>query len=344
MESQMAANLRWTLADEGYRPRILSIRINKPPVKDPDVSYVRGIISGPLAIRKPYYALELLVRIEQEIRRGIDIVHFMWVGFPYLTQWIIRRLRSKQIKTIYTVLSSTSPPGRYRGVNLLVVQSEESYYRYQRTGFFKNRISLIRPPVDKSRLKSSNQPPGAYFVCASGPFTEAQLEQRGVRLLFKAFARLKAANISVRLRYFGRWNRGHHLIERIAREYNADNIEVKTGYCNDLPTIICGSSGVIIPYIGTGDAPLSAIEALCCGRPVVITRGPGLANEIEKEGAGIVVNPSANEIFNAVVKILAAQEAYGRNALNMSHRFGTDYFREGHLTLYRELCESGSKR
>lgn len=338
MESQMAASLKHSLIAEGFNPRLLSIRINKPPVEDPSISYVRGIASGPLVIRKPFYAFELICRFEKEIRRGIDIAHFIWVGFPYLTQWMIRRLRQKQIKIIYTVLSIANPPHRYRGVTKLVVQTIESYIRYKKAGFYKDKLHLIRPPVDRTRFRPSNRRPNAYFVCASGPFTEAQLEQRGVRMLFDVFAKLQSENISVKLRYFGRWEKGHHLIERIARERNAGNVDVKTGYFSELPSIINGSCGVIIPYVGTGDAPLSAIEALCCGRPVIITRGPGLSAEIEKNGAGIVVNLSVNELFKAITDILSNPKGYSRNALSMSHLFSAETYQQANLTLYRELC------
>ncbi|WP_285859718.1 glycosyltransferase [Kocuria rosea] len=50
--------------------------------------------------------------------------------------------------------------------------------------------------------------------------------------------------------------------------------------------------------------PMSVIEALSVGKPVIVTKTCGLAPFIEKSGSGIVVDGSAEEISEAIMKIV----------------------------------------
>jgi glycosyltransferase involved in cell wall biosynthesis len=342
MESQMLACLKAMPPGKSFNIRALSIRINKSAISDDSFKYVIGLNSGPLVLRKLFYAVELLIRVEQEIRRGLDLVHFIWVGFPFITQYIIRRLSRRDIKIVYTVLSSASPPDRYRGAHRIIVSTQETRSRYMQAGFTPNQIVLIPPPVNRKVFRSSECPPEPYFVCASGPFTQSQFHQRGVSILFQSFAKLNSQNISVDLKYYGRWPRGHQMLKYFAEKYGATNVYVKTGYVQNLPYVIRHSSGVIIPYIDTGDAPLSALEAICCGRPVIITRGPGLAADIDYFGAGCVVDPTPDAIAEAVKIILSNPEHYNRNARKMAKFYDADNYRFAHLAVYDQLKASTS--
>jgi len=337
MESQMLACLKENRLSEKYDIRALSIRINKPPTPTDSFNYVLGLRYGPVILRKPFYGLELIFRLEREIKKGVDIVHFIWVGFPFITQCLIRYLIKKKIKILYSVLSSATPPARYRGAHQLMVSTHETYRRYLDYGFDATRVNLIPPPVDRAKFFPSDTPPRPYFVCASGPFTASHINQRGVPILFKAFAQLWAENIPVELKYFGRWPEGHTLLESIANKYKARNVTIKTGYCEELPEIIRNSMGVILPYIATGDAPLSALEAICCGRPVIITHGPGLGKDIADYGAGYVVSATPASIAAAVKNIMGNPIRFSYSARQMASQYDQKKYIEAHFTIYDTL-------
>ena len=46
------------------------------------------------------------------------------------------------------------------------------------------------------------------------------------------------------------------------------------------------------------------VEAMDAGKPVVITKGVGIAGEVEKAGAGLVVEKDAKQVAEAILKIL----------------------------------------
>lgn len=68
--------------------------------------------------------------------------------------------------------------------------------------------------------------------------------------------------------------------------------------------------------------PMSVLEAMSLGKPVVVTDTCGLATEILNANAGLVVNDSQGELEAAVSSLIedaSAREAMGRNAYNLAH-------------------------
>jgi len=63
---------------------------------------------------------------------------------------------------------------------------------------------------------------------------------------------------------------------------------------------------------------------LAAGMPVIITRVPEIADEIEKKGAGIVINYSEKELTRAMLILLRDEKIYGefrKNAIKMSEKY-----------------------
>ena len=49
---------------------------------------------------------------------------------------------------------------------------------------------------------------------------------------------------------------------------------------------------------------------LACGLPVVITRVPPIAGEIEENNAGLAIDYSKEELVNAVLRLLSDEKLY----------------------------------
>ena len=49
---------------------------------------------------------------------------------------------------------------------------------------------------------------------------------------------------------------------------------------------------------------MAVVEAMAVGLPVVITKGVGIAKEVEKAGAGLVVEKDIHQVAEAILKIL----------------------------------------
>ena len=49
---------------------------------------------------------------------------------------------------------------------------------------------------------------------------------------------------------------------------------------------------------------MAVVEAMACGLPVIITKGVGISKEVEKAGAGIVIEKDEKQLTEAILKIL----------------------------------------
>lgn len=74
--------------------------------------------------------------------------------------------------------------------------------------------------------------------------------------------------------------------------------------------------------------PLKVKDYLGCGLPIVITRVPDIANEIERKRLGIVINYSQKELERAIMKLLTDNKFYEtcrNNVLSYASNITWDY-------------------
>lgn len=265
--------------------------------------------------RKPVYAFNLVRAVEAEIDRGVDVVHFVWVGFPVLFGILQRRFHKAGARSVTTLLNRYARPERYIRSDRLIAHSPAVRDRLMASGYAESRITLLPPPIDDTRYFPRDTNPEPYFVFASGPRTRAQVEERGVLLMYRAFAKLKANGETARLVFLNRWPAGEQYLKKLADGTGATNVDIVSGQGLDVAELIASSSGVIIPYCKEviGDVPVSGIEALACGRPVIATRECGISDYLAGTRAGKVIDASVDALGDAV-SALARDAAMRREA------------------------------
>jgi glycosyltransferase involved in cell wall biosynthesis len=82
-------------------------------------------------------------------------------------------------------------------------------------------------------------------------------------------------------------------LEALARELGIDRHIVFAGYCNqeEVGEYLRGSDIFILPSFAEG-VPVSLMEAMATGIPVVATNVGGVAELVESENTGLVVPPA----------------------------------------------------
>lgn len=328
LEAGMFAVLENGLSDDCFELRGLSIQVRLRKEAYDHIRPVRGPQRGPIWYRKPIYALRLWQAVGREIRKGVEVVHFVWVGFPLLFRLIQWRFHSAGARSVCTVLNRHAPLARYRNSHKLIAHSPYVRKRLIAIGCKEADVLLLPPPVDTTHYFPRNVAPKPYFVFASGPRTPAQIEERGVRLLFQAFGRLQADGNPVKLIFLNRWPEGEGLLRKIAREFGATNVSIVSGDDLDVGELIGQSSGAILPYAlqRVGDVPLSGIEALACGRPVITTRETGLADFLSGSIAGEVVPADPNALADAIAKVASDASDRAKSARALFERIYTQDF------------------
>jgi glycosyltransferase involved in cell wall biosynthesis len=101
-------------------------------------------------------------------------------------------------------------------------------------------------------------------------------------------------------------------LERQAREFGITDRVFFTGWQRDMPRIYADLDVLVVSSDNEG-TPVSAIEAMATGCPVVATKVGGLPDLISDGESGLLVPPrNPDALSNAVLRVLEDSEAAGR--------------------------------
>lgn len=151
---------------------------------------------------------------------------------------------------------------------------------------------------------------------ASSPMETEHYETRGIALIIELARRCK--DIEFHLAY----RRQPEDIELQAKKIGLNNLIVKTGKL-DMVSFYNSVDCVIVPFTckrKNPEAPLSAIESLACGRPVICTNFVGIADIIGREEAGIVVECEITALEEAVKSMKSMADKLSAKARNVAER------------------------
>ena len=130
-------------------------------------------------------------------------------------------------------------------------------------------------------------------------------------------------------------------MERYVRELAVTNRVSFLGWRHDLPQVYTDLDVVVISSNNEG-TPVSAIEAMAAGRPVVASRVGGLPDVISDSETGYLVPPgNVEQLAYAVERVLRDRETTDRLRRNaresVRHKFATERLTADIDLLYRRL-------
>jgi glycosyltransferase involved in cell wall biosynthesis len=168
---------------------------------------------------------------------------------------------------------------------------------------------------------------------------------KGVEIVLDAMPIVLARLPKVKLVIIGHGPYEHRIKEIISERklesnvflYGPMNHEMILG---TLPSFAVG----LAPYRPSPDSitwyadPTKIKDYLSCGLPVIVTNVPEVASEVEKKRAGMIVEYSAEDLADAVIKLLGSSELeqFQRNAYSMALEY--DWSRLFSRTI--ELCKT----
>ena len=137
------------------------------------------------------------------------------------------------------------------------------------------------------------------------------IEAKGQGILLEAFARLRQTHPDVALLLVGDGPARGELESRVRTLGLAGQV-VFAGNRRDIPAVLSATDVFVLPSFAEG-IPLSLLEAMAAGVPVVATAVPGNTNVVAHDGLGRLVPPrDAAAIAAAVAGLLDTPEAARR--------------------------------
>jgi glycosyltransferase involved in cell wall biosynthesis len=152
-----------------------------------------------------------------------------------------------------------------------------------------HRLKIIRCGVDPERLRCSEVRPQVKRLL----FTGRLAVEKGLAVLFESLLELGARGYQLELTVLGDGNEREHL-QSLARQLGIHQQVVFAGYASQqqLSEALQQSDLFILPSFAEG-VPVSLMEAMASGVPVLATYVGGVAELVEPEQTGLLV-PAAD--------------------------------------------------
>lgn len=137
--------------------------------------------------------------------------------------------------------------------------------------------------------------------------------QKGLDLLLPAFARLQAQDPATHLVLAGPdEDGGAAALRQLAARLGIAGHVTLTGLITgvDKAAALAEAHAFVLPSRYEG-LSIALLEALYCGRPVLVTDTVGLSGQIQRLGAGVVVRPDEAAIFEGLARLVDPQAVAG---------------------------------
>ena len=202
----------------------------------------------------------------------------------------------------------------------IIVQSEKTKNQLIDMGVDPEKIILIYPLIDLSKFRYSDPPPLDEFriLFASSPNLEVpgedNFKDKGLPLLFQAFKEF-ARNNNTKLYIVWRGKYNEQLSKKISGLNLEKDVKVINGVVN-MPEMYAKVHITAIPFLNlwrSPEIPLSAVESLACGRPVVATDVLEIAELVQRCKCGCVAGPRKDDFLMALNKCRINYFTYQKN-------------------------------
>jgi glycosyltransferase involved in cell wall biosynthesis len=333
--------LAGALAEAGIEVELVTSRFRFGDLPAPN-GYRRSELFYPLStrlfrrsrLRIPLKVLEHPLGMLQLARRTADVVHVQWLAAPELDRFLLR-VRGTAVFTAHDLLPRRTSAKRELWRNLLgrfariVVHSERGRETLAALGVPPDRLRVIPIPVSPSETPRADD--GRTLLCVGvirpykglGDAIEATKRVEGARLLVAGDPAEPLDGYRRQAGAIAEWRLGYL-------------------HAAELDRALAEATVALFPYRAETDQSGALLRALGAGVPAIVYDVGGLAEPVERFGAGRVVAAG-----NVQALADAARELLADEAALASARAGAERARDeltwnraaqAHLDLYRKLA------
>ena len=144
------------------------------------------------------------------------------------------------------------------------------------------------------------------------------------------------------------------MMSKKIKEFGLDKNVIELGIVKDIQLLMAACDVFVAPFRntdGVADQPLSILEAMACGKPVIATNVGGIPEIVEHKINGLLVEPdNVHELKNALLYILENKneaKEMGDNATKyVAENYSVDAVVEKMERIYEEMIQnySGNRR
>jgi len=314
-----------------YEKGILKARARFPQLKGPEfILYFKDFFAT-------FYFI-LKFRSKFHIYVGVDPLNalvglllkrlgFVKVVIFYVIDYVPTRFKNRILNNIYHSIDKMSVYFADYTWNLASAMAAAR----EKRGIRKGETNQMTVPTG-THFEEAKQLPFEQIDRTSVVFLSHLRENQGIEMILEALPEVVKEIPSANLVVIGTGPLEDYFKNEVKKR-NIDKNVVFLGYIENHVEIekIVSKCGVgLAPYVPDSNSftwyadPGKPKVYLGCGVPVIITRVPEVAFEIEKRGAGIAINHDKHELIGAIVKILTNDEVY-RQCRQKALEFASKY-------------------
>jgi glycosyltransferase involved in cell wall biosynthesis len=297
--------------------------------------------------------LSTLAALKLLSRENYDFIH----EFSSVPLILLRSLLFKlvfKIPTIFTLsVYNRTFLGKFKWFKIFdfaryyVVPVEELEDAFLKLGIEPEKIFQIPPginlePFKKKAGRLKNLPQDKFILTYYGTLTR----EKGVTDLLEAYMSLNQSlrsRVVLLLAVIWRGSPDHQKIKKMIFSLRQKNIKLWEKYF-EIPTLLASSDAVVLPQRtghGTTIPPISLIEALASGKPIIATNIIG-SREVIKSGAGYLVSPDNHRDLSRAIKKVCTSCSGSREKPALS-RFKLSRVVDQYFKLYSKLAFAGKE-
>jgi glycosyltransferase involved in cell wall biosynthesis len=201
----------------------------------------------------------------------------------------------------------------------------ETYAREQR--IVGRHISMVPNGVPaRGPLVERPAPAGDWTIVTVALFRP----RKGLDILLRAFAKLRAAGQPVRLRAVGSFETAEYetQIKALARELGIEDAIDWCGFCHDVSSELARMDLFVLPSLFGEGLPFVILEAMAAGIPVISTNVEGIPEAVRDGREGLIVEPGdADDLARAMQRFVSGEvdwQAVRHSAWQRQGRHYTD--------------------
>ncbi|MGN1100168.1 MAG: glycosyltransferase, partial [Christensenellales bacterium] len=199
-----------------------------------------------------------------------------------------------------------------------------------------NDVRMVYNGIDLSKclVKNYYSVGQTLKILHIGRFTEAKNHM----LMIDTVKKLVNEGIDVRLSFVGDGTLINDCKEKV-KEYELNDRISFLGLSDNVFPIMRDADVFILPSIWEG-MPMTLIEAMGTGLPIVAADVGGIPDMLKKGEEALLINPCIDELSESIKRLAISEELrskLGKNALLRSVEFSSDIMAKKYICLYEEL-------
>lgn len=289
----------------------------------------------------PVYIPRILFGLQKmgEIRRleeTIDVHHFFNPDpFPYPVLQMFKK------PVVYSLSSGVDKVPRcfryFSRLAAVTVYDQRSLDLLQTWGL--TNVHLVRSGIDTGRFTHTAVPlqNDLHLMVASAPWTLAQFRTKGVDVLLET----AVANPTLHLTFLWRGVLFDEMMAKVKELNLADRVAVINEQVdvNQILAAVHGTINLAADAAIIKAYPHSLLDSLAAGKPILVSKAIALADDVQREGFGVVVEDlTVRAVETAVTQFSNNYQVLRNTAVQARQHFSQDNMTQSFLDVYKAVA------